>query len=326
MAVNPGKTALLVLTVVLLGRTPAFGWGAEGHKAIGELARQQLSAAARKGVIKVLGNDDLAAVATWPDEVKQAAAGQGPLAHDPEAQKFNSRFPDNKDWHFVNLPLKSPGYTPSAFGAQPHDIVHLINRCITVLETPSGQKTDLTRKQAVRFLVHLVGDIHQPLHVADGYYRFDAHDNATLVEDPAQAKGLQDDRGGNDLFFGPGDHDELHGYWDFDLVEKTAGGPEFHQLVAKLQKIPRAADWATGGDYHKDWAKSWANDSLAAAEGAYHVKFARAHFDGQGHLRIDITMLPSKDGYLQEHVKVAAGHLAKGAGHLADLLNRIRWP
>ena len=74
-------------------------WGIEGHKAIGELARTRLSAATRAHVIKLLGNDNLADVAVWADEVRDAGRHRGPLVGDPEAQAFAKTFPKNPTWH-----------------------------------------------------------------------------------------------------------------------------------------------------------------------------------------------------------------------------------
>ena len=117
---------------------------------------------------------------------------QGPLAKDPEAAQFNHQFPDNGQWHFVNLPLGSAEYTDNGRFSADNDVVQIINQCVKILETPEGQKTRFTKKQALKFLVHLVGDIHQPLHVGTGYYDLSGP-TPVLIEDPAKAYRKQND-------------------------------------------------------------------------------------------------------------------------------------
>jgi hypothetical protein len=81
----------------------------------------------------------------WPDENKQPI---GRLWQTPEARLFNHDHGDNKKWHYVNFPVGSKSYTASSPFASPHDIVHVINGCITVLE--GGQFEKLTSKEALR--------------------------------------------------------------------------------------------------------------------------------------------------------------------------------
>ena len=71
----------------------------------------------------------------------------------------------------------------------------MISQCIKVLETPGKKKTVMTKTQALRTLIHLVGDIHQPLHVSSGYYDFGPDGQATLITDPVKAKGAPSDQG-----------------------------------------------------------------------------------------------------------------------------------
>ncbi len=319
---------LVVTAVALLAMTGvARGFGYEGHQAIGQLARGLLSSPARAAVQAILGDGrSLATIATWPDDLKEATRGRGPLADDEEAARFNRDFPDNGEWHFVNLPLGVAGYTDDGTFSGAHDIAHVIRECIDVLE---GTSSRFTKLQALRFLVHLVGDIHQPLHVATGYYKFNRRGQPSLITDPAKAKGAIDDRGANDLFFTA--DQELHGYWDTSLVEEIAG-KDYHALAATLaaKSADRAwtqahpADWATPGDYHA-WAERWATDSVKEANAAYAgIEFGRASFDSHHRLRRIPVTLP--DQYAAEQLDRVTVQLVKGGVHLAALLNAIRWP
>jgi hypothetical protein len=299
-----------------------LAYGGEGHKAIAKAASGFLKGKGLTGVQNVLGTTDLASIATWPDDLKQAARGKGPLVNDPEAIKFNHDFPKNGSWHFVNLPLGMQIYADNGPFSDRNDIVHAINGCISILE---GKVTpNFSKRQALRFLVHLVGDIHQPLHVGTGYYQFDANDHATLIKDPNAALGKTDDVGGNDLFFASGK--ELHAFWDTGLVEQLAG-IDFQQLATFLSSKMNStwmnshqADWNTPGDYHM-WAERWASDSVHAANEVYAgVTFGDATFDTHQRLqRINIILGPSGQGYASAHIDRETVQMVEASTHLAQL-------
>jgi hypothetical protein len=102
--------------------TEAWAWGEEGHRAVADAACQlSLTQETRAAITKLLGNDDMAAMSVWLDEVRQAKRNQGPLVHDPEAKMFNQPHPNNAEWHFVNLPLSSATFStdPSCSEACP---------------------------------------------------------------------------------------------------------------------------------------------------------------------------------------------------------------
>jgi hypothetical protein len=165
------KRAALTLALVFAAAATAFGYGREGHEAVGELARQMLRPEARAAVIQIHGNDNLAGVSTWADELKLAEHHQGPLANNPEAVAVNAQFPANHLWHFADLPLGTEVYRDNDKFSNGNDVVQAITRCIGVLEAAPGIKTDLTKAEALKFLVHLVGDLHQPLHCGCGCSR-----------------------------------------------------------------------------------------------------------------------------------------------------------
>jgi hypothetical protein len=75
--------------------------------------------------------------------------------------------------------------------------------------------------EALRLLVHFVGDIHQPLHCGTGFYQFSDGGVVQLITDPQAADGKPNDRGGNLLFYGQEATDQLHALWDRVLVEEV---------------------------------------------------------------------------------------------------------
>jgi len=308
---------------------PARAWGDQGHRAVAETARQlPLAPATRAAIASLLGNDDMAAVAVWLDDLRQATRGRGRLVDDAEVIAFNRRHPQHAEWHFVNLPLDSATFSTHPQFAGPENVAVMINRCIEVLETPMGRPIPMTRRQALRALIHLVADIHQPLHVSSGYYRLGPGEQAVLETDPVKARGLPGDRGGNLLRWGPGDTDQLHADWDVVLVERAAGDVDYRALASKLKAGALGKSWGATGDYRHDLAPAWALDALPAARAAYlDLRLERAARDPYGTLlRIEIRQRPDRDAYLDRHADAAARQLTKAAGRLAALLDRIKWP
>ena len=195
-------------------------------------------------------------------------------------------------------------------------MVHIIDLCVAVLE---GKPSKITRSQAIRLLVHFVGDIHQPLHCATGYYDLTKLDAPTLVTNPAKVDPKTGDRGANSLYLTKSQ--ELHAYWDDKLVKKLDGNG-YDELADNLMR-KNPAGWKMAGDYHQ-WAGAWATESAAIAEKAYRgVSFGTATLDEKRELdRIEIKLAPS---YEKTNEAVVANQLAKAGLRLADLLNHIQW-
>ena len=205
-------------------------------------------------------------------------------------------------------------------------MVHAISHCIEVLESPVPDKgpAEITKVEALRLLVHFVGDIHQPLHCGTGFYQFSAGGAVHLITDPQTADGKPNDRGGNLLFYGQEATDQLHALWDRVLVEKVDSTMDYRMLADFLtanyvpKDIPR-----TEGDYHK-WAERWAIESVEVAKLAYQgVTCGIAEFGvGQQVKRIPITLAKN---YIEINKPRAAAQMTRAGAHLAQLLDNIRW-
>ena len=314
------RPAILVLLLIVLAGPRAFAWGRLGHEAIGTLAGELLKEKARMRVKKLLGTDDLANASTWLDEIRSADRGTGPLVGNKEAVAFNKKFSDNHKWHFTNLPLGMPVYNDGSKFAAPDDAIHLIRACIAVLE---GRSNKFTPAQALRVLVHVVEDLHQPLHVGTGY--FDVRDPKApkLITAPGSTAGKEEDLGGNKVSVGHGKFDSLHAYWDTTLVERVGGTANPGKLAQYLKRFVNLTTWHTPGDYH-EWAEAWATDSVHAALLAYNgIVFDEAKVSSSKSLQEIEADLP-KDYEAQQKLRVQT-QLAKAAFHLADLLNSIDW-
>jgi hypothetical protein len=315
----------LVILACLLLHQAALAWGPQGHRAVATLAEQLLPTDVRTRIERLLASGpdrDLASVSTWADDVREASRGRGVLVGDPEAGSFNQRFPNNYLWHFVDLPLGSTSYRAVPRFVSNDDVVRTIERCIRVLESPSGSPDEFNELQALRLLVHFVADIHQPLHCVSGYYRLSELHPPELVFDPVQAIGLPSDRGGNELFFDP--QHQLHAFWDSAIVEQIAGTKSPDELARFLKNtVSRNPTLEPAADYHT-WPEIWALDSVAAARQVYAgISFRAGELnDDQRSARLWIR-LPGD--YPIRAKEIAAQQLAKAAQRLAQLLSKIQF-
>lgn len=133
-----------------LPTSPALGWGRTGHRVVGALAEKRLSPAARNGVRSILGSETLAEASTWPDDMR------------PDPGDFWQNVAGR--WHNVTVP---PGKSYDEAGAPAGgDAVTALDRFSAMVRDCAASTAD--RQLALRFIVHLVGDLHQPLHAYSG--------------------------------------------------------------------------------------------------------------------------------------------------------------
>ncbi len=328
------KKTILWAGTMVVSVVSAFGWGHEGHEAIADVALKHLNSTARNAVVTILNSQqipeitNIAGAATWPDDIKDGHPPfQGKFRNTTAAQDFKTRFPDHEHWHFVNYPLEGTSYSLTGAFSKPNDIVHQINLCIDVLEAPAGGT--LNKSEALAFLTHLVGDLHQPLHVACGYYTLDSQNIATLKKNPQAPHDARHERGGNGLHFMIGSTtNNLHSFWDANLV--SANGSAEATLVKRLEmNLPTLHPNPDTGAI-RDWAALWASDSIARADAVYFDASGETgtpgtdpDAPGQGTVIIDIPL--SAPTYKLNHKKDAKDQMTKAAFHLAELLNNIQW-
>ena len=141
----------LFLTVSLLLLAPsAMAWSTLGHRLVGELAQRHLSPAATAEVAVLLAGEPqptLAGVATWADTLRDS---------DPPRFKATSR------WHYINTPPGTCGYVAERDCANGECVIGAIEAQRRIL-ADRGQPL-AARRDALKFLVHFVGDVHQPMH------------------------------------------------------------------------------------------------------------------------------------------------------------------
>ena len=230
--VNKGpnlKTIFAGLGLVLLPFATAWGWGQEGHSIIAEIGQRRLTPAAVAEVARLLGdNHSLASVASWADDERDIR-------------------PETANWHFVDIPINSNSFDP-ATDCAPSDagdcVIAELERLKSDLRCAANH--DL-KKDALRFAVHLIGDIHQPLHT---------------VFDQKGANGISVEvkmRGALTCREGPcpitSAHTNFHAAWDTNLITKTTWdwGAYVDRLEEGWLKTSEAQGDADGGSLI-DWA------------------------------------------------------------------------
>jgi hypothetical protein len=266
MSLKPSQSraVALVLTVVLALPTPAFAWGRNGHRASARLAESRLTPEARAAVRALLDEgESLADASTWADEHSRDIPGSAP-------------------WHYVNVPIDAPRY--DARYCRDNCVVSRLAEFRRILADPSAPRD--RRRMALRYVVHLVQDVHQPMHVGD---RRDRGGNAT------QVSLFRDDR------------TNLHQVWDSGLLRNGFRNERaVTDALFDLARKPEARDWPGGV------AEDWADESLAAARNAYRTPGANRPI--QTGARLDRE-------YQDANLPVAVERLTKAGLRLSEVLN-----
>ena len=267
---------------------PAWGWWDTGHQIIAQVATDRLSHNAGIAVTNILQHDPtgqtLVAVAGWADTVR------------------DSSMPETYNWHFVDIPVNGTPPTYDATRDCQNDpkkgdcVVNALGREIALLTDPGASAED--RAVALKFVTHLVGDLHQPLHCAE----------------------RNGDRGGNEVtvtFFGATHEDppyqhslwNLHAVWDGGMID--------HTKRSQAAYVKALEDWIATQDVRaieSGTVTDWANETHAQA-----VHHAYKNAKGTG-------SFPATKGsvgktYDKANLPVADQQLAKAGVRLAKVLN-----
>jgi hypothetical protein len=134
--------ACLAGFLLLLPHPQAWAWGSEGHRIVADIAWDHLNDTTLLKLRQYLGDNDLASISTWPDDIRSARPQTGP-------------------WHYVDIPTDAGGYEPKDC---PDDncVVAQITKFAHILGDPS--QPFAARSEALKYVVHFVGDLSQPFH------------------------------------------------------------------------------------------------------------------------------------------------------------------
>ncbi|WP_139810230.1 S1/P1 nuclease, partial [Sphingomonas azotifigens] len=267
---------LTVLPLALCVPAPAYAWGNEGHEAIALIARTYLTVTARAQVDAILASDsdaltesNMAARATWAD-----------------VWRGSHRF--TASWHFADIELEGGSLDAACFGFPPRHglasegpaqdcVVAKIEQFTRELRDPAT--SDAERRLALKFVLHFVGDVHQPLHAAD-----------------------HQDRGGNcvRITLGGTRTVNLHSYWDTVVVGEIAPDAQTLAMTLRGRITPaQVATWSIGSP------RDWARESFALAKSAAYTLGSPAGCDQ------DAAPIPLPNGYDAQARAIAAVQIEK---------------
>lgn len=262
----------LLILLGLICAHDVFAWGNIGHRITGDIAAAMLTPQAGKQVQQLLGEEPLAAAATYMDVQRKT---------------LSERWPAADQWHYDNKPVC---HSNTAYCSDGNCATRQIERFRALLADRSAARAE--RAMALRLLVHIIGDIHQPLHMAD---------NA--------------DRGGNNLnvrLYAGGQRYRLHEVLDTivlrDLIGRQRAKSYADTLRQRYQANSRA--WQQGSP--QTWAQEAHQLGMSRVYGAL-PGFACGE-------RV-IATLTLPDAYVQDAKRYLPEQLAKGGARIAAVLN-----
>jgi hypothetical protein len=244
------KQILVCLLAVAACAPGARAWGCKGHQTVAYLAEKHLTPEARQMVDSLLGDfpidprmkrfcgnaglDGVADSATWADD-------------------YRSLHPETAPWHFIDIPLGETSTDLAQFCGAGGCVTQAILQQLAILKDKHASGEN--RAMALRFLIHFVGDLHQPLHTA-----------------------TNNDRGGNCVpvkYFRRNPHERegsyapnLHHIWDTEILERQMQGADAHEYAATLEA--QFADSFAGWQQKGMQLDAWAQEGHArAADTAY---------------------------------------------------------
>lgn len=210
---------LLCACALAAWASPAAAYGPSGHRIVGLVAEPLLCPAARDGIDALAGGERLPDLGLWADGIRG-----------------DERWAHSAPWHYMNV---ADGASLAAYRTPPQgDVLAAIERFSR--ELADGDRPRESRLVALKFLVHFVADVHQPLHV-----------------------GREEDRGGNRVEVRYGRTEvSLHRFWDTDVIRRT--GLSDAAYARELAALVRAARGEPPGA-----PENWAEESLALRDAVY---------------------------------------------------------
>lgn len=186
-----------ILIGALFASSEVSAWGQNGHRVVGKIAELHISETTKNALAPYLQGESLAQISTWPDEMRSAPGEFW--------QKKSSR------WHYINANKNANFSFNHSHTKHKETVTNILEGIHYSVQVLKDDNAGLDAKQfSLRFLVHLVGDSHQPFHA-----------------------GRSEDRGGNRIkvsFFGQ--ETNLHSLWDTKLVEnENLSFTEYAQFI-----------------------------------------------------------------------------------------------
>lgn len=271
----------------------AHAWGSEGHRVTGLVASELLTAKTRLKLNQLLDGSGS------PDGLAEMT-----LYMDINRKALSEQVPGSEKWHYDNQPvcktLTFDQYCPKGDCASAK-----IPELFRKLKDTATPKED--RVQALRFLVHMVGDIHQPLHAADDG---DLGANLKFVLIPESDQGRR-----------------LHGVWDTDIVKRTLRGSNESDYAKELIKKYREqiAKWQSGdgknnvNDFNSN-VRDWMNESHSLSKLVTYNNLPNFTCGKEWESTI-VTPVQLSEYYMSAATATVPAQLAKAGARIALMLN-----
>ena len=234
------RLAWMTVVLGLVAAAPVIAWSALGHKLVGELAQRHLTPAANAEVARLLAGEPdptLAGVATWADTMRD---------NDP------ARFKQTSPWHYVNLSSDNCHYAPERDCKDGQCVIAAIDAQRAILADHNQPLA--ARRDALKFIVHLVGDIHQPMHANS---RNDQGGNKYQI---SLRTDIAPEPYARDRYVGGIMGTNLHSVWDYYILAER--GLDLHQYADRLDHEP----WPPVMDATALTPASWASESCALTD------------------------------------------------------------
>ena len=281
---NLALRSLLALLLASLAVPSTHAWNAEGHMVVAQIAYNHLNPDVKAKCDALIavpvqyagsGNSNFVTAACWADDIKSSTSA------------YNI-------WHYIDIPFGDSAYTNNV-GAASFDVVLAINQCIAVLQNPTASVSN--QAMSLRFLLHFVGDIHQPLH-------------CTTAVSSAHPTG---DAGGNGFSL-LGNWSNLHSLWDAgggyltDSVGRPLSAAGRNTLSNKVAEVEAAYPFVGNPGTIPD-PEMWAEEGWQNAQDVCYTGIT----DGS---------TPTTE-YLDTAMAATSEWLALAGKRLADLLNTL---
>ncbi len=207
---------IIVGVLILLNvSNNVFAWGQKGHDVVACIAEQHLTEKAKENIDKILGGKSLIYYSSWMDNVQNSPY-------------WNGGYDRTKTWHYFNV---DEGYTPQKMPRNPKgDVLSAMNMLIDSLGNHQNELSDSVKFDYLRMLIHLVGDMHCPMHV-----------------------GRLSDRGGNEFslkWFNQ--KTNLHSIWDYNMVERVHSW-SYTEWQQNLDRCSQSEIEEMSGGKPEDW-------------------------------------------------------------------------
>lgn len=192
-------SSILVVAAILLP-SKISAWGATGHRVVAQIAEENIKSSTKKKINKLLDNLPMAYWANWPDFIKSDKTGEWDHTH---------------IWHYVNAPsnLSYDEFVEYIQNIPQENVYSEITKLEKIIQDKNS--SDEQKRIALIFLIHLLGDAHQPMHV-----------------------GRAEDLGGNKVsLFWFNDKTNLHSIWDGKLIDfEKYSYTEYADILNRMPK------------------------------------------------------------------------------------------